>query len=278
MGPVSSRGLVLSGGGVGGIAWLLGLINGLRDQGVDLTRPDVLVGTSAGAAVATQLATGQLDVAAAMQLDVETAEIPVDFDGEAFAAEVTALMADAGSRLEAVRRLANLEPRSGVAPGRRRAAVAARLPVREWPGTPLRIVAVEQSTGRRQTFDARSGVDLVDAVTASCAVPEVWPSVEISGERYVDGGTWSGSNADLAEGADRVVVLVPAALQPETLDLLAAERESLAPASSVVVAVDEESLAAIGPNALDPARRPLAYRAGWRQAGTEAAALRAFWV
>ena len=278
MGPVSSRGLVLSGGGVGGIAWLLGLINGLRDQGVDLTRPDVLVGTSAGAAVATQLATGQLDVAAAMQLDVETAEIPVDFDGEAFAAEVTALMADAGSRLEAVRRLANLEPRSGVAPGRRRAAVAARLPVREWPGTPLRIVAVEQSTGRRQTFDARSGVDLVDAVTASCAVPEVWPSVEISGERYVDGGTWSGTNADLAEGADRVVVLVPSALQPELLDVLAAERESLAPASSVVVSVDEESAAAIGPNALDPARRPLAFRAGRRQAGLEAAALRAFWV
>lgn len=277
-GAVSSRGLVLSGGGVGGIAWLLGLITGLRDEGVDLTRPDVLVGTSAGAAVAAQLATRQLDTAAAMQLEARTAEIPVVFDGEAFVAEVTALMADAGSRLEAVRRLANLEPRSGVAPGRRRSAVAARLPVQEWPDGPLRLAAVEQATGRRRTFDARSGVALVDAVTASCAVPGVWPPVEVDGRRYVDGGTWSSTNADLAEGADRVVVLVPSALQPELLDVLAAEQESLAPASTLVVSVDEESLAAIGPNALDPARRPLAYRAGRRQAGIEAAALRTFWV
>ena len=187
-------------------------------------------------------------------------------------------MADAGSRLEAVRRLANLEPRSGIAAERRRAAVATRLPVREWPGSPLRVVAVEQATGRRQTFDAGSGVDLLDAVTASCAVPGVWPAVEIDGRHYVDGGAWSSTNADLAEGAERVVVLVPSALSPELLDALATEQESLAPASTVVVSVDEESLAAIGPNALDPARRPLAYRAGRRQATTEAAALRAYWV
>jgi NTE family protein len=150
--------------------------------------------------------------------------------------------------------------------------------VPEWPGSPLRIVAVEQTTGRRRTFDAGSGVDLVDAVTASCAVPGVWPPVEIAGERYVDGGAWSSTNADLAGGAERVVVLVPSALPPATLALLAEEQDSLAPASCLVVSVDEKSLAAIGPNALDPARRPLAYQAGRRQAATEAAALRAFWV
>src|SRR5689334_7703657 len=50
--------LVLSGGGTSGVAWQTGLLKGLRDSGVDLTGADLVVGTSAGAIVGAQLATG----------------------------------------------------------------------------------------------------------------------------------------------------------------------------------------------------------------------------
>jgi NTE family protein len=51
--------LVLSGGGTSGLAWETGLLKGLLDRGADLTTPDLFVGTSAGAILAAQLATGQ---------------------------------------------------------------------------------------------------------------------------------------------------------------------------------------------------------------------------
>ena len=42
------RALVLSGGGVTGIAWETGLIAGLAGLGIDLAAADVIIGTSAG--------------------------------------------------------------------------------------------------------------------------------------------------------------------------------------------------------------------------------------
>ena len=57
----TARALVLSGGGTAGGAWMLGLIHGLREEGVDLGDADLIVGTSAGARTGAQLAAGILD-------------------------------------------------------------------------------------------------------------------------------------------------------------------------------------------------------------------------
>jgi NTE family protein len=51
--------LVLGGGGITGIAWELGILKGLADAGVDLSEADLVVGTSAGSVVGTQLASGR---------------------------------------------------------------------------------------------------------------------------------------------------------------------------------------------------------------------------
>jgi NTE family protein len=45
--------LVLGGGGVAGIAWEAGIIDGLRRAGTDLGAADLIVGTSAGSVVGT---------------------------------------------------------------------------------------------------------------------------------------------------------------------------------------------------------------------------------
>src|ERR1700691_3336464 len=50
--------LVLSGGGRSGSAWQTGLLKGLREGGVTLTAADLIVGTSAGAVVGAQIASG----------------------------------------------------------------------------------------------------------------------------------------------------------------------------------------------------------------------------
>jgi len=52
---MTRRTLVLGGGGVSGIAWEAGILLGLRDGGVDMDQWDLVVGTSAGAIVATRL-------------------------------------------------------------------------------------------------------------------------------------------------------------------------------------------------------------------------------
>jgi NTE family protein len=75
------RALVLSGGGTSGVAWETGLLKGLRDNGVDLTRPDLFDGTSAGAIVAAQLATGhELDELYARQLQPPEPQAPRNVD------------------------------------------------------------------------------------------------------------------------------------------------------------------------------------------------------
>jgi NTE family protein len=272
------RALVLAGGGVGGIAWLLGFADGLRRQGVDVTAADVLIGTSAGSAVAAQLATGQLEAAVGMQLSEQTSELSVQFDIDAFFAEMAAAIEQATDRSDASRRVANLPlVNTSATAEQRRAAVAARLPVIDWPDRDLRIVAVARDTGERAVFDRTSGVGLVDAVLASCAVPGVWRPVPIGDREYVDGGVHSFSNADLAAGAQRTLLLVPGLVQPQTQQLLDEEIAALAPGKCLVIAADAESVDAIGPNPLDPARRAVSYAAGVTQAERAGGELGEFW-
>ena len=52
---MNDRALVLGGGGVAGIAWMTGLLFGLSEQSVDLHNAELVLGTSAGSAVAAQL-------------------------------------------------------------------------------------------------------------------------------------------------------------------------------------------------------------------------------
>ncbi|EUA29875.1 patatin-like phospholipase family protein [Mycobacterium xenopi 4042] len=91
----------------------------------------------------------------------------------------------------------------------RREVIAGRLPSHHWPDRDLRLTAIDIVTGERVVFDRESGVDLVDAVAASCAVPGAWPPVTIGERRYMDGGVASSVNLDIAADCDVAVVLVP---------------------------------------------------------------------
>jgi len=148
----------------------------------------------------------------------------------------------------------------------RRRVIEARLDGLDWVGDRLRVVVVEATSGDRRVLDATSGVDLVDAVTASCAVPGVWPPVTIAGSRFIDGGVWSTANADLAVGCDRVLVLAPIvdpAVRADVARLAEAGRVEL-------IRPDDDSLAAFGADVLDPSSRGPSARAGRAQGRREA--------
>ena len=79
-----TRGLVLGGGGVVGIAWETGVLLGLADGGADVLDADLFVGTSAGATVGAQVTSGvPLPELYSRQLGPPDAsgEIPVQLDG-----------------------------------------------------------------------------------------------------------------------------------------------------------------------------------------------------
>ncbi len=87
----------------------------------------------------------------------------------------------------------------------------------------------------------------------------------------------SGENADLATGHD--VVLVLQAMRVEGMDALGGQVDALRQEGSsvLVIGTDEPSVAAIGPNPLDPATREPTARAGREQGLRIAAEVAAFW-
>ena len=52
---MSERALVFGGGGSSGNAWLIGVIAGLFDAGLDVTQAELIIGTSAGSTAAAQI-------------------------------------------------------------------------------------------------------------------------------------------------------------------------------------------------------------------------------
>ena len=269
MAPLRRLGLVLGGGGIAGIAWHTGLLCGLAECGVDLTSAHRLIGTSAGATVAAQVG-GGCAVEELFNRQVHPTSLASELTPKLSATELWELMvpiyaesADGDDRRRRLGRLA-LEAHT-VDEAVRRRVVAARLGGVGWEGARV-VVACEATTGQRQVFDAASGVDVVDAVAASCAVPGVWPPVTIDGSRYIDGGIWSLTNSDLATGCDLVVVFAPLHDQAVHAELAGLGTE----VASVVIAADSPSIAAFGSDVLDPAVREASARAGMTQGIGEA--------
>ncbi|MGW3967178.1 patatin-like phospholipase family protein [Amycolatopsis sp. NPDC005003] len=270
---MGGQALVLGGGGVAGIAWTTGLLMGLASHGQDLTGADLIVGTSAGAAVAAQVTSGlPLDELFARQADParQAPEIPAEIDFEKFAADFGGAVTGAADPAEVRRAVGKLAlAAETVSEADRRAVIEARLPVHEWPAQRLVIVGVDAETGEARRFDRESGVPLVDAVAASCAVPGIWPPVTIGGRRYVDGGVRSAENADYAAGCTRVTVVAPLGaesplpMEKPLLEVLDDLRR--AGAEVALITPDEASQAAAGENPLDPATRTPAAEAGRAQ-------------
>ncbi|MBO0777294.1 MAG: patatin-like phospholipase family protein [Ktedonobacteraceae bacterium] len=286
------KALVLGGGGTTGTAWEIGLLLGLYEGGIDVTDVDLIIGTSAGSVTGAQITSGlTLQELYALQLrPIEQAKervVPLDQDilRKVFVAGTGAADAQtARARIGAVALAAQT-----MSEEERLDIIAERLSVQDWPSTPrLVIIAIDAQTGEWVLFDKASAVPLVLAVAASTAFPGVSPPTTIGGHRYIDGGFRSATNADLAKGAQRVLILSPLTFDSSAQDgpansayIKTFEDEQVqlqqAGAQVLVITPDEASVAAKGPHASDSRRLALSARAGCAQGHLLAESVKRFW-
>jgi NTE family protein len=265
--------LVLGGGGITGIAWMTGLLFGLSEKGLDLRECGRMLGTSAGATVAAQIREDS-DLGELYERQVNASKQVQELAPQIRLLRLLPLaisvLPKLNAPIERTQRIGQLALRAGAGNAQaRQAVIAARLhPRQDWPAKPLAVVAVDVLTGETRVFDRQSGVTLTDAVAASCAVPGIWPPVNIDGRQYMDGGIRSSSNADLAERSSGVIILSPLGVRQgipgRTLARQIAKLEQ-AGTRVQIIGPDRASAAAMGRNPLNPTRRAIAAQAGREQ-------------
>lgn len=280
-----TRAVVLGGGGVAGIAWELGVLATLEDAGVDLGTADLVVGTSAGSVVGTFLRAGAVRGAFEQQLSPlpTTYEEPVAVDAGAIEQGFTTAVQGATSEQDARARLgaAAQQVTAGQSDDDRVATFRQTLPSPEWPDRAYAVTVVDAVDGSFRVIRAEDGVPLERAVAASCSVPFVWSPVRIDGHPYVDGGARSATNADVAAGFERVLVIAcspegPSPLGP-WLDRAVADLRAAGSQVEVIVA-DEASRQAFGADSLALSSQRPSAEAGRTQAQREAERIGAFWA
>ena len=292
--PAPRIGLVLGGGGATGGAFHAGVLAALeRCFGWDARRAALVVGTSAGSMTGALLRAGL----SPRDLVARAKQEPLSPEGARIASrlgpppnpprltlDLDFLRGPAAPDLLAASFMRPWTVRSG-------ALLAAALPegrvptepiseifgqlfAAGWPKQAFWACAVSLTDGQLVAF-GRSGAPSAPvgaAVAASCAIPGLFAPVVINGERYVDGGVHSATNAHLIAGARLDLVLVsspmsttgragaPRADTPMRLFgqlRLRGEIARVRRRGTAVVAFEptREDQRVMGLNPLDPARR-----------------------
>jgi NTE family protein len=296
--PGHARALVLGGGGPVGVGWETGLLAGLASKGADLTNADMIIGTSAGSIVGAEIGLGRSPAA---MLAVERARAKRASETAKSKKTASAPPPDLRPLIAKFREMAlgerppdqvrkeigdfALKAHTTMTPEQFAAIFERIIPAKQWPSRPFECTTVDTATGKLQVWNKSSGVPLARAVASSCAVPGIYPPVEINGRRYMDGGVYSPTNGQLAKGFKTVVIVdvtAPARTAPgpkRRAGILEREENALREAGSNVIAItpDAASHRAFGPNLMDASHRAAAAQAGFAEGQAEAARIAAAW-
>jgi NTE family protein len=288
---MASVAVVLGAGGLTGRAFHAGVLAGLGDAGFDARSADLLVGTSAGAGIASTAragfaATDQVANVLGEPLRPELADRFTRLPPPVVLPQT--VRRPPGAPLPSSLRLAGQaflrrgSPRLGLLvagllptgdhPTDRIGARIRGLFEQPWPTGPVWVCALRTDDGARVVF-GRDPVptDIGTAVEASSAVPGFFSPVPIGDHRYIDGGAHSPTNLDVVTGLgfDLVVVSSPMtgtaeALQPRSRHLarwyhrrlLGREATAVERAGTPVLTFepDRAGRQLIGDQPLDPSR------------------------
>lgn len=211
-GAMSRIGLVLGAGGIVGGAFHEGVLRAITDAtGWDPRDAAIIVGTSVGSHAGAMLRAGSSTSgeapAGGRTQPAETAPQARRYAPASPRMVVRGLTRPGSVRVGAM--LAGMLP-AGQTSFAGAAAQIDRLHRNGWPDQPLWLPAVRLRDGALVVFGREGSppASVGQAVAASCAVPGYFSPVTIDGERYIDGGVHSATNADLLAGADLDLVLV----------------------------------------------------------------------
>jgi NTE family protein len=286
---MTTRALVLGGGGPVGIAWETGLIAGLAESGLDLRQSDWILGTSAGSVVGAQLAMGR-DPAAMLRTEFANAERAKEAQGATGKApdlmplmNVFARRPPEGDMPVALMKELGQISLNGQTVSEEVfiAGFGAIADLDQpWPER-YACTAVDTETGEFVVWSRDTAAPLGRGVASSCSVPAIFPAITIDGRRYMDGGMRSGTNADLARDHGKVIIVavMPPAFAPMMLPRLEAEAAAIRAhgGEALLLVPDAACGEAFGSNLMDSGNREAIARAGFAQGQADAARVGAFW-
>ena len=273
--------LVLGGGGLTGTGWLIGMLAGLAEEGLNLCTADLVIGTSSGAIVGAQITSGvNLQELYERTIQLANNERALRLPPEQ-KSELASLIVGSASKELARARVgrAAIHAQTIATTAELRASIEVRLTSFDWPEQHLLLTVVDAETGDFATFDCESRIGFVDAIVASCSLPFVYPPAVIDGRRWIDGFIRSPANIDLAEGYERIVALAPmgqgfapgSGVEDQAAEL---RRKTKA---KIAVVVSDLGLDTRG-DPLDPATLPEVTRAGKRQSKEVLNAISEVWL
>lgn len=259
---------VLSGGGLLAVGWELGVIEGLRREGVDIDRFARIVGTSAGAIAGGIVTSGGSFEALAPSAgrDRELAALLREANPEALGAAFGMLMVGGDADPERRAVIGAIALGASLPEERFVDIVAQLVPDGPWPAR-LVVTAVDVDDGSFVAWGTDDGVPLVRAVAASASLPGISAPVTVAGRRWIDGGFRSPTSADLAADSDLVVIVAAQPRSERSDRQVAAETADIRAAGGEIIEIrpDDEARVAFGPEAMDGRRQPLVVEAGIRQ-------------
>ncbi|GKU23672.1 patatin-like phospholipase family protein [Clostridium folliculivorans] len=275
-----TKAVVLGGGGVTGIAWEIGIITALLQEGIDLSDADVIIGTSAGSFVGTALASGyDMKKLYDSQFIPNKSEVNVSVSSEVMKLWAEAFIYGKDDKKNIGKMFGDIAKKypSKISKEERQSIVESRLTTTIWPSK-LKVTAVDAKTGDLHVFDKDSGTSLVNAVNASGAVPGLWPFVTFNDRDWIDGGMISSTNAFLADSYDKVVILSPMPQKYGLVPSVKEDAEEMQKTAAVSLIIpDNDSILAIGKNPYDPSRTPFSAQAGFNQGIKEAISIHKTW-
>ena len=282
-----SKALVLSGGGPLAVAWECGVLSGLAHSGLALSDADFILGTSAGAIVGAQIASGgdpQM-MAKAIMAEAENAPgLSAGFSNPPEAiANLPALFAKSQSgdsgRIEvgayALAASTADSPRAYIE------RMSSIIGLDAWPEK-MGVVVVDTADGKARVLRHDCGAKIGTGVAASCCLPGLHAPVFIAGRHYMDGGMRSAANVDLVGQFDVILVLSfnpPGPVGQRMISRLTTQAEQLTALGTNVLVInpDETCLESIGLNTMDFGRRPEVLKRAITQATEIADRVANFW-